>query len=120
MDSKTNEILQKFSNQKIELTVQKELQRQISLAKNLIGDAEKVSNLAQEISAFAQTTLDSVDKVENALINLTEAVKNQTSEMGIKPTEVKGYEEAMKMWLEISGYQSYLQRVVKNARNIKL
>ena len=118
MDSKTKEILQKFSTQKVDLGLQEDLQKQIKKSDKIVSNAERVSDAAEQASNIAKKTLSDLSQLKKQMESTLGQVDKQAKELGIKPNSIKSYDKANRVWLQLAQYESYLQRAVKNIRSL--
>lgn len=108
MDSKTNEILQKFSSQKVDLSSIKQIKDAISNLKNQENDADKVLTKFESKMREANDAYDLVLKERNAIYTwvMREAparisdFDKAAKELGISSDSVSEIKELKKLILQ--------------------
>ena len=135
MDSITKQILQKFSTQKVELGVIQDLNKMLSEAPKRFSEANRTQNNMQSLYNKLYNVLDDKKSLKTQLSNfesilngvmyivdeggkLINKVESQSKELGIKPSEIKGYKELNKKIIESKDLVKKLKISEKAANNI--
>lgn len=99
MDSKTKEILQKFSTQKVNLAKKPDaIIKAVESLKDKAQQAEdKMEDMYKRYSSFYQDYREKLAKIEDKAIDLEDdldKLEQAAKELGVKVTQIDGYEKA--------------------------
>jgi len=134
-EAKIEELRQLFSNQKVELGVIQDLNKMLSEAPKRFSEANRIQSNMQLLYNKLYNVLDDKKNLKTQLSNfesilngvmyivdeggkLINKVESQSKELGIKPSEIKGYKELNKKIIESKDLVKKLKTSEKAANNI--
>jgi myosin heavy subunit len=134
-EAKIEELRQLFSNQKVELGVIQDLNKMLSEAPKRFSEANRTQSNMQSLYNKLYNVLDDKKSLKTQLSNfesilngvmyivdeggkLINKVESQSKELGIKPSEIKGYKELNKKIIESKDLVKKLKTSEKAANNI--
>ncbi len=110
MDSKTNEILQKFSTQKVKLSFVDDLKKYEKELEKGIDELMQYATDAKESIAKGKREMDRLDAVYKVAQRISEDVEKSAKDLGVDIPQVK---QVKKM---ISAYEQQKKSLVKTLK----